>query len=62
MGRTLEAVVEDLPNASAGGHARMGGGQIQERVALPNGGEEEVESVPRPELVDRLFRSMSGDI
>lgn len=62
MGRALEAAVEEIPNSSAGGHARMGGGQIQERIALPNGGEEQTESVPRPELIDRLFRSMSGDI
>jgi nanoRNase/pAp phosphatase (c-di-AMP/oligoRNAs hydrolase) len=62
MGRALEAAVEEVPNSSAGGHARMGGGQIQERIALPNGGEEQTESVARPELIDRLFRSMSGDI
>ncbi|WP_089870055.1 DHH family phosphoesterase [Halogranum rubrum] len=62
MGRALEAAVDEIPNSSAGGHARMGGGQIQERIALPNGGEEQAESVPRPELIDRLFRSMSGDI
>lgn len=62
MGRALEAAVEEIPNSSAGGHARMGGGQIQQRVALPNGGEEQTNSVPRPELIDRLFRAMSGDI
>ncbi len=60
MGRTLEAAISGFHNASAGGHARMGGGQIHEERALPNGGVQE--ALPRSELVDRLFKSMSGDV
>ncbi|MFB6138075.1 MAG: bifunctional oligoribonuclease/PAP phosphatase NrnA [Halobacteriaceae archaeon] len=49
MGETLRAAIEDLPDANAGGHARMGGG----RVRL-NGAD------PEP-LVDRLFAAMNGE-
>ena len=60
MGRALEATVEDVPNASAGGHARMGGGQIAEEEDLP--GVETNGGVDRSALVDRLFRCMEGDV
>jgi len=59
MGKTLRAAVEDIPMAEAGGHARMGGGQISiehmEGIG-PSAG------VTLPELTDRLFAAMSGDI
>jgi nanoRNase/pAp phosphatase (c-di-AMP/oligoRNAs hydrolase) len=59
MGKTLEAAVEEIPTASAGGHARMGGGQLSvdhvEGVD-PGGG------VARAEFVDRLFDAMSGNL
>ncbi|RLM59612.1 bifunctional oligoribonuclease/PAP phosphatase NrnA [Halobellus sp. Atlit-31R] len=60
MGRTLGSVVSDLKSASAGGHARMGGGQI-----VLHGGELQTavgETMPREALCDRLFESMSGDV
>ena len=60
MGRSLAAAVGDLANASAGGHARMGGGQIPPAVQAD--GTREV-SAPRGEaLLDRLFDAMSGDV
>ncbi|QLG62990.1 DHH family phosphoesterase [Halorarum salinum] len=60
MGRTLAAAVGDLANASAGGHARMGGGQIPPAVQAD--GTREV-SAPRGDaLLDRLFDAMSGDV
>ena len=59
MGKTLRAVVEDIPMAEAGGHARMGGGQLslEHMEGLgPSGG------LTVPELSDRLFDAMGGDI
>jgi len=59
MGKTLETVVEDIPRASAGGHARMGGGQLSvdhmDGIGPSDG-------VARAEFVDRIFDAMSGDI
>ncbi|WP_247007753.1 DHH family phosphoesterase [Halorientalis litorea] len=59
MGKTLQAAVDDIPMADAGGHARMGGGQISldhmEGLGPSTG-------VTMPELTDRLFSAMSGDI
>jgi len=57
MGQTLAAVVEDIPMAEAGGHDRMGGGQLSvdhmEGLGPSDG-------VSRPELHDRLFDGMNG--
>jgi nanoRNase/pAp phosphatase (c-di-AMP/oligoRNAs hydrolase) len=59
MGRALEAAVEGIPMASAGGHARMGGGQ----VFIPHmGGLGPSEGVTREGLVDRIFESMNGEV
>ena len=60
MGRTLEAALEDYRGASAGGHARMGGGQILRPDAVTDGGNGN--HVPRDELVERVFEALSGDI
>jgi len=63
MGRVLESVTEGISNASAGGHARMGGGQIAPQPQLSDGGEPvSSETMPREALIDRLFSSMSGDV
>jgi len=63
MGRVLENVTGDISNASAGGHARMGGGQIAPQPQLSDGGDPATEvTVERDELVDRLFASLSGDV
>ncbi|MFB6155509.1 MAG: bifunctional oligoribonuclease/PAP phosphatase NrnA [Haloferacaceae archaeon] len=61
MGRALEAAVEGIPGASAGGHARMGGGQIPEdETAVLIGNDSG--RVARTSLVDRIFESLSGDV
>ena len=61
MGKALDAAFESFPDASAGGHARMGGGQ----VPLPDGGNvEQLTTVggDTPEdLEDRLFAAMNGE-
>jgi nanoRNase/pAp phosphatase (c-di-AMP/oligoRNAs hydrolase) len=60
MGRTLEAAISNVRDASAGGHARMGGGQLSlhDGAIRTDGGD----AVDREALVERLFESMSGDI
>jgi nanoRNase/pAp phosphatase (c-di-AMP/oligoRNAs hydrolase) len=63
MGRALEQATEGVPSASAGGHARMGGGQIAPRTQVTNGGETD-QTLPmnRDALVDSLFASLSGNV
>jgi nanoRNase/pAp phosphatase (c-di-AMP/oligoRNAs hydrolase) len=59
MGRTLQAVAEEVPRGEAGGHARMGGGQLSKQGMEgigPNTG------IDREELIERLFDAMAGDI
>jgi nanoRNase/pAp phosphatase (c-di-AMP/oligoRNAs hydrolase) len=53
MGRALGHAVEDIRDASAGGHARMGGGQIEAR---------EDESFSRDDLTEVIFDSLEGDV
>jgi nanoRNase/pAp phosphatase (c-di-AMP/oligoRNAs hydrolase) len=59
MGKSLRAVVEDVPMAGAGGHARMGGGQLSidhmEGLGPSDG-------MTRGEFKDRLFTAMNGDL
>ena len=63
MGQVLETATDGISNASAGGHARMGGGQIAPQPQLSDGGEPvSNEQVPREALIDKLFSSMSGDV
>ncbi|MFB6140288.1 MAG: bifunctional oligoribonuclease/PAP phosphatase NrnA [Halosimplex sp.] len=59
MGKTLRAVVEDIPMGNAGGHARMGGGQlsIDHMEGLGPG-----DGLDRQEFVERLFDAMAGEI
>jgi len=59
MGKALEAAVEDIPMASAGGHARMGGGQVSIEHMEGIGPSE---GVPREEFKRRLFDAMTGDV
>jgi len=58
MGKTLGAAVEDIPMAQAGGHARMGGGEISlehmEGIG-PSAG------LTMADLTNRIFNAMSGD-
>ncbi|WP_340100817.1 DHH family phosphoesterase [Salinibaculum salinum] len=59
MGKSLRAVVEDVPMAGAGGHARMGGGQLSldhmEGLGPSNG-------LTRDQLKDRVFTALNGDL
>jgi nanoRNase/pAp phosphatase (c-di-AMP/oligoRNAs hydrolase) len=58
MGRVLQSVLDDIPMASGGGHARMGGGQcsIDHMAGLgPSDG------VSMDDLHERLFAVMSGE-
>lgn len=58
IGRVLERAVEDIPMAGAGGHARMGGGQVS--IAHMNGlGPSD--GITREELHDRFFAAMMGE-
>ena len=58
MGKALQAAVEGIPMAEAGGHARMGGGQVsvEHMNGLGPG-----EGVSRTDLRERLFEAMTGD-
>ena len=59
MGKTLEGVVDDIPMANAGGHARMGGGQLSvEHMAGLGPGE----GVDRTDLRERIFDAMVGNV
>ena len=61
MGKTLDAALETFPDATAGGHARMGGGQ----VPVPDGGTLALDAVgdDAPKVLeDRLFAAMSGEL
>jgi nanoRNase/pAp phosphatase (c-di-AMP/oligoRNAs hydrolase) len=59
MGEALEAVVEDIPMADAGGHARMGGGQL----SIPHmQGLREDSGLSRAEFTDRVFAALSGEV
>jgi len=59
MGKTLRTAVEDVPMADAGGHARMGGGQlsVQHMRGLGPGS-----GLSREVFHDRLFDAMNGEI
>ncbi len=59
MGKALGAVVEDVPMAGAGGHARMGGGKlsIEHMEGLgPSKG------LSRSQFESRLFEAMAGEL
>ena len=59
MGNVLEAVLDDVPMAGGGGHARMGGGQcsIEHMEGLGPG-----DGITREDLRERLFAAMNGDL
>ncbi len=59
MGKVLEAVLDDIPMAGGGGHARMGGGQCSLEYMEGLGPSE---GVSREELRERLFAAMNGDL
>ncbi|WP_117365228.1 DHH family phosphoesterase [Natrarchaeobaculum sulfurireducens] len=58
MGETLRHAVSDIPMANAGGHARMGGGQLSVdhmRGIGPSDG------IDKQEFEERLFAAMAGE-
>ncbi len=58
MGETLNHAVSEIPMANAGGHARMGGGQISidhMRGIGPS------EGTSKPEFENRLFGALAGE-
>jgi nanoRNase/pAp phosphatase (c-di-AMP/oligoRNAs hydrolase) len=59
MGKSLEAAVDAIPMSSAGGHARMGGGQVStEHVkGIGSGG-----NLTRQRFRERLFAAMNGEL
>jgi nanoRNase/pAp phosphatase (c-di-AMP/oligoRNAs hydrolase) len=57
MGEALRRAVSDIPMADAGGHARMGGGQLSVDHL---GGIGPSDGVSLDELRDRVFASMAG--
>ncbi|WP_436343029.1 DHH family phosphoesterase [Natronorubrum sp. FCH18a] len=58
MGETLRHAISDIPMANAGGHARMGGGQVS--VDHMNGiGPSD--GISKPEFEERLFSAMAGE-
>ena len=59
MGDILSSVVDDIPMASAGGHARMGGGQISIAHMRDGGASGDISD---RELTQRLFDALSGDL
>jgi nanoRNase/pAp phosphatase (c-di-AMP/oligoRNAs hydrolase) len=58
MGEALQAAIEGIPMAEAGGHARMGGGQLS---ADHMEGLGPSDGVSRDEFRDRLFETLAGD-
>lgn len=62
MGRTLDAVFQDVPMASAGGHARMGGGQVPLRYLAGLGPSAVAEDRARSDLRGRLFNALKGNV
>lgn len=59
MGNVLESVLDDVPMAGGGGHARMGGGQcsLEHMEGIGPG-----DGISREELRERLFAAMNGDL
>ena len=58
MGETLRHAISDIPMANAGGHARMGGGQVS--VDHMNGiGPSD--GIGRDEFEERLFSALAGE-
>ncbi len=62
MGDTLEAVTAETPNASGGGHSRMGGAKLPIPDLATDGGSSESLQSPPSELVDDIFAALEGDI
>lgn len=63
MGETLEVALGNLPGGTAGGHARMGGGQVP-LDDVPDAGIDDGDMRLRihATMSDRLFRAMNGEV
>ncbi|MFB6223226.1 MAG: bifunctional oligoribonuclease/PAP phosphatase NrnA [Haloarcula sp.] len=59
IGRTIETVVDDIPMAEGGGHARMGGGKVpvKHMASLGPG-----DGMSREDFRERVFDSMTGEL
>jgi len=62
MGDSLKAVATDVPEASAGGHSRMGGAKFPLLGLATDGGEGETIEGPPQEFADSIFAGLEGDI
>ena len=62
MGKTLEAVFESVPMASAGGHARMGGGQVPLQYLAGIGPSAVDADRARSDLRGMLFNALKGNV
>jgi len=58
MGKTLSELVDGIPLSDAGGHARMGGGQ----VSIDHIGTGTADLAGRDDFRERLFAAMSGKV
>ena len=58
MGETLRHAVSDIPMANAGGHARMGGGQVSIDHMRGIG---PADGIDKSEFEERLFSAMAGE-
>ncbi|WP_423745523.1 DHHA1 domain-containing protein (plasmid) [Haladaptatus sp. SPP-AMP-3] len=61
MGKALQMAVTDIPGADAGGHARMGGGQVPVESAVVAGGMEGGLWSER-EFTDGIFDALNGNV
>ena len=61
MGDVLESIARNVPDASAGGHARMGGGEYPIAGIATDGGRDGLEGAP-PEFSETVFAALEGDI
>jgi len=58
MGETLRHAISDIPMASAGGHARMGGGQLSIDHMHGIGPSD---GISHEEFEERLFSALAGE-
>lgn len=62
MGETLDVVATQMPEASAGGHSRMGGAKFPTPEPATDGGNSEPLNGPVPGFTDDIFAALEGDV
>lgn len=62
MGQIMEAVLEEIPMSSGGGHARMGGGQVPLEYLAGLGPSQVEPERARADLRGSLFNAMKGNV